>query len=131
MVGGGGRHGVVDSGDGARRVSDAAVSSLCGAGGGAVRQAGRCGGCVVILAVYRLEHLSLGAAQPGTATTGSADPAAGPDRGDADGADGDRKALSEAAVRAGYAKLVGAAGDLCVSGGGGGDSTEDLERDPD
>src|SRR6185437_2714871 len=102
-----------------------------GAGRRAVWAAGGTGRCVVVLSVCRSEHLPLGAAEPAAAAPGQADPAAAADRGDADDTDGDCEAVSASSVRAQHSQLGGAAGDLCVPRGGGGDSAEDMECDPD
>src|SRR5258708_39380561 len=103
MVGCGGRRIPRHSCHAAWRISDDAGESLRGARCRALRAAGGTGSCVVVLTLYRLEYLSLGAAQPDAPSAGSPNPAADVDRGDASRTHGTPQVISTSPLCTRYA----------------------------
>src|SRR5882757_2539224 len=103
MVGCGGRRLPCHSCHAAWRISDDAGESLRSAHCRALQAAGGTGSRVVVLTLYRPEYLSLGAAQPEAASTGSSDPAADVDCGDAGRTDGTPQAIPTSPLCTRYA----------------------------
>src|ERR1700744_6031727 len=102
MVGRRGRRISRDTSHVAWRISHAADKSLRSPDRGTLWAAGGSGRRLVVFTLHRPEYLSLGTAQPGSATAGSPDPAAHVDCGDADHADGTREVVSASPLRARY-----------------------------